>query len=64
MNDIPIDYGVENWTLNARRIFKMKSKGKVLFIIHDLYQEDNHLPLGVAYMGAALKKQGVEVVIE
>ena len=41
----------------------MKSKGKVLFIIHDLYQEDNHLPLGVAYMGAALKKQGVEVEV-
>ena len=37
----------------------MKSKGRVLFIIHDLYQEDNHFPMGVAYMGAILKKQGL-----
>ena len=41
----------------------MKTKGKILFIVHDLYQDDNHLPLGVAYMGAVLKKKGVEVVV-
>jgi len=38
-------------------------KGKVLFIIHDVYQEDNHFPLGVAYMAAILKKEGVDVKI-
>jgi len=41
----------------------MKTKGKVLFIIHDLYQEDNHFPMGVAYMGGILKKQGAEVEV-
>ena len=41
----------------------MQSKGRVLFIVHDLYQEDNHLPLGVAYMGAVLKKWGIEVEV-
>lgn len=41
----------------------MKSKGRVLFIVHDLYQEDDHFPFGVAYMGATLKKQGVEVEV-
>ncbi len=41
----------------------MKTKGKVLFIVHDLYQDDNHLPLGVAYMGAILKKRGVNVEV-
>ena len=41
----------------------MKSKGRVLFIIHDLYQEDNHFPMGVAYMGAILKKQGADVEV-
>jgi len=46
-----------------KEAFSMKSKGRVLFIIHDLYQEDNHLPLSVAYMGAVLKKQGVEVEV-
>lgn len=39
----------------------MGSKRKVLFIIHDVYQDDNHFPLGPAYLGAILKKQGVEV---
>jgi radical SAM superfamily enzyme YgiQ (UPF0313 family) len=41
----------------------MKSQGKVLFIIHDLYQEDNHFPLGVSYLAAVLKKQRVEIEI-
>lgn len=39
----------------------MKSNPKVLFIIHDLYQEDNYLPLGPAYMAAFLKKNGIGV---
>jgi len=38
-------------------------EGRALFIIHDVYQEDNHFPLGVAYMAAVLKKQGVDVWI-
>lgn len=38
-------------------------KGRVLFIIHDLYQEDNHFPLGVAYLSAMLKKNNAEVKV-
>ena len=38
-------------------------KGKVLFIIHDVYQEDNDFPSGVGYLAAVLKKEGVEVKI-
>ncbi|MFH1523280.1 MAG: radical SAM protein [Patescibacteria group bacterium] len=34
---------------------------KVLFIIHDLYQEDNHFPLGPAYLAAMLNKNGAHV---
>ena len=41
----------------------MKQKGKVLFIIHDVYQEDNEFPLGQAYLAAALKREGVDVKI-
>ena len=41
----------------------MQQKGKVLFIIHDLYQEDNYFPLGLGYMAAVLKKSDVEVLI-
>jgi len=41
----------------------MNAKGKVLFIIHDVYQDDNHFPLGPAYLGAVLKKQGIEVEV-
>jgi len=37
------------------------SKGKVLFIVHDLYQEDNHFPMGPAYLAAVLKRAGFEV---
>lgn len=33
-------------------------KNKVLFIIHDLYQEDNLLPLGPAYLAAVLNEKG------
>ena len=41
----------------------MEQKGKVLLIVHDIYQKDNHLPLGCAYVAAVLKKQGVDVKI-
>lgn len=41
----------------------MDSNGKVLFIVHDIYQEDNYLPLGYGYMAAMLKKEGVDVKI-
>ncbi len=41
----------------------MKKNPKVLFIIHDLYQEDNFFPLGPAYMAALLKKNGVDVTV-
>lgn len=41
----------------------MNQKGKVLFIVHDIYQEDNCFPLGVSYLAAVLKKQGYKVRI-
>jgi radical SAM superfamily enzyme YgiQ (UPF0313 family) len=41
----------------------MMDNGKVLFIIHDLYQEDNHFPLGVAYLAAVLKAKDVDVSV-
>ena len=41
----------------------MMRKGKVLFIIHDLYQNDVEFPLGVAYLASALRSIGTEVVI-
>jgi len=37
--------------------------GKVLFIIHDVYQDDNIFPLGVAYLAAVLEKEGADVRI-
>ncbi len=36
-------------------------KDKVLFIVHDVYQEDNHFPLGPAYLAAVLEKKGASV---
>ncbi len=39
----------------------MREKGKVLFIIHDNYQEDNHFPLGPGYLAAILREAGAEV---
>ena len=36
---------------------------KVLFIIHDVYQEDNSFPAGIAYLATILKNNGVEVSI-
>ncbi len=41
----------------------MNQKGKVLLIIHDVYQEDNDFPLGMGYLAAVLKKEGVDVKI-
>jgi len=41
----------------------MLNKGKVLFIIHDVYQDDNEFPLGAGYLASALKKEGVEVTV-
>ena len=35
----------------------------ILFIIHDLYQEDNHFPLNIGYLSAVLIKQGFDVKI-
>ena len=40
-----------------------QKKGKVLFIIHDVYQEDNDFPLGIGYLAAVLKKAGAEVKV-
>lgn len=39
----------------------MNKNGNVLFIIHDLYQEDNQFPLGIGYMTAMLKRKNVDV---
>jgi radical SAM superfamily enzyme YgiQ (UPF0313 family) len=36
---------------------------RVLFIVHDLYQDDNHFPLGIAYLAAVLEKEGHEVEV-
>ena len=41
----------------------MNQKGKVLFIVHDVYQEDNDFPLGIAYLAAVLKKAGADVKV-
>jgi len=38
-------------------------RGKVLFIIHDNYQDDNIFPMGPAYLAAILKQVGVEVSV-
>ena len=38
-------------------------KGRVLFIIHDVYQDDNWFPMGPGYIAAVLKKADVEVNI-
>lgn len=35
----------------------------VLFIVHDLYQEDNHFPLNIGYLSAILVEQGCDVQI-
>lgn len=35
----------------------------VLFIVHDLYQEDNHFPLNIGYLSAILMQRGIKVKI-
>ena len=34
---------------------------KVLFIVHDLHQQDNHFPVGIGYLSAVLEKEGHDV---
>lgn len=36
---------------------------KVLFIIHDVYQDDNLFPLGIAYLATVLRKNNIDVAI-
>lgn len=38
-------------------------KGKVLFIVHDVYQKDNYFPSGVGYLAACLKANGYDVSV-
>ncbi|MBT6226771.1 MAG: B12-binding domain-containing radical SAM protein [Candidatus Scalindua sp.] len=38
-------------------------KGKVLFIIHDNYQEDNVFPIGPGYLAAVLRQAGADVSV-
>lgn len=41
----------------------IRKRGRVLFIIHDLYQNFNQFPLGVAYMATSLRNAGHEVQV-
>jgi len=41
----------------------MVENGNVLFIIHDVYQDDNAFPNGVGYIAAVLKEHNVNVKI-
>lgn len=41
----------------------MRNQGRVLFVIHDNYQDDNIFPMGQGYLAAMLKKAGAEVFI-
>jgi len=38
-------------------------KKKVLFIVHDLFQSDNHFPVGIGYLAAVLQKNDVDVKV-
>lgn len=38
-------------------------KGRVLFIVHDLYQDDLEFPIGIGHLASALIDFGAEVVI-
>ena len=38
-------------------------KGRVLLIVHDVYQDDNEFPLGVAYLASVLRREDVDVSI-
>jgi len=41
----------------------MLSKGRVLLIVHDNYQNDNTFPLWAGYLAAMLKRHGAEVLV-
>jgi len=41
----------------------MSSKGRVLFIIHDNFKEDNVFPLGAGYLAAVLRRAGADVSV-
>ena len=41
----------------------MSNNGKVLFVVHDVYQDDNSFPSGIGYLAAVLKKKGSSVEI-
>ena len=41
----------------------MEKKGKVLLIVHDVYQDDNYFPMGTGYLAAVLKKHGADVTV-
>lgn len=41
----------------------MSLKGKILFIVHDVYQNDNEFPLGIGYLAAILRNGGYEVTV-
>ena len=38
-------------------------KNKVLFIVHDVYQDDNNFPIGPAYLAAVLREAGADVEV-
>jgi len=40
-----------------------KIKGKILFVVPDIYQDDNYFPLGPAYLASVLRLSGHEVRI-
>lgn len=42
---------------------KISKKGKILFIIHDFYQDDNEIALGPAYLAAILREAGHDVSV-
>ena len=44
-------------------MLKNANKTDALFIVHDVYQEDNLFPLGVAYLASVLEKNGYNVEI-
>ncbi|MFA7707427.1 MAG: radical SAM protein [Candidatus Pacearchaeota archaeon] len=41
----------------------MVKQAKILFVIHDVYKDDNTFPLGIAYLAASLRNAGHSVQI-
>jgi len=37
--------------------------GRVLLIVHDIYQKHNNFPLGQAYLASVLKREGVDIEV-